>query len=80
MQMSKMSLKFLDHDHGPLLASLLRLCYYLHYDVTKVISDQGCELSKYGVPNIFPEFLIRLTFKLNISKNSEPKMNENLHH
>ena len=72
MQTSKMSLKFLDHDHGRSLL-LLRLCYYLHYDVTKVISDRGCELSKYGVPNIFPEFLIRLTFKLNISKNSEPK-------
>ena len=70
MQTSKMSLKFLDHDHG---RSLLLLCYYLHYDVTKVISDRGCELSKYGVPNIFPEFLIRLTFKLNIFKNTEPK-------
>ena len=23
---------------------LLRLCYCLHYDVTKVISDRGCEL------------------------------------
>ena len=52
---------------------LLRLCYCLHYDVTRVISDRGCELSKYGVPNIFPEFLIRLTFKLNSSKNTEPK-------
>ena len=52
---------------------LLRLCYCLHYDVTKVISDRGCELSKYGVPNIFPEFLIRLTFELNISKKTEPK-------
>ena len=28
---------------------------------------------EYGVPNIFPEFLIRLTFKLNISKKTEPK-------
>ena len=52
---------------------LLRLCYCLHYDVTRVISDRGCELSKYGVPNIFPEFLIRLTFELNISKKTESK-------
>ena len=48
-------------------------CYCLHYDVTRVISDRGYELSKYGVPNIFPEYLIRLTFELNISKKTEPK-------
>ena len=23
---------------------LLRLCYCLHYDITRVISDRGCEL------------------------------------
>ena len=27
----------------------------------------------HGVPNIFPEYLIRLTFELNISKKTEPK-------
>ena len=48
--------------------------FVIIYTMTsQVISDRGCELSKYGVPNIFPEFLIRLTFKLNIFKNSEPK-------
>ena len=48
--------------------------FVIVYTMTsQVISDRGCELSKYGVPNIFPEFLIRLTFKLNISKNTKPK-------
>ena len=48
--------------------------FVIVYTMTsQVISDRGCELLKYGVPNIFPEFLIRLTFKLNISKNTEPK-------
>ena len=27
----------------------------------------------HGVPNIFPKYLIRLTFELNISKKTEPK-------
>ena len=51
------------------------LCLVIVYTMTsrKVISDRGCELSKYGVPNIFPEYLIRLTFELNISKKTEPK-------
>ena len=36
--------------------SLLRLCYCLHYDVTKVISDRGCELRNMEFQIYFPNF------------------------
>ena len=55
------------------LLSFFSVIVYTMTSQRSSLSDRGCELSKYGVPNIFPEFLIRLTFKLNISKNTEPK-------
>ena len=36
--------------------SLLRLCYYLHYDITNVISDRGCELRNMEFQIYFPNF------------------------
>ena len=69
MQTSKMSLIF----HESVMGRSSFVFVIVYTMTSQVISDRGCELSKYGVPNIFPEFLIRLTLKLNISKNSEPK-------
>ena len=51
---------------------LLRLCYCLLWS-HKGHPRSRLWTSKYGVPNIFHEFLIRLTFELNISKKTEPK-------
>ena len=52
---------------------LLRLCYCLHYDVTGHLSQIEAVNFETWSSKIFPEYLIRLTFKLNISKKTEPK-------